>query len=693
LTTLVEMNRDGDVAVILVDNPPVNALSHGVRSGLYENLQAARDDDSIKAIVIGCKGRTFIAGADITEFGKPPQSPGLHEVLALLDELHKPTVAAIHGTALGGGLEVALACHFRVAAKSAKLGLPEVKLGILPGAGGTQRLPRLIGPAEALKMIVSGDPIGAAKAEELGLVDEVTDGDPIAEAAAFVRKVVVEGRPLIRVRDRAEKLSYDEKAFNEAAGNLTKRARGLEAPMACVEAVRNALTLPFDEGMKRERELFTKLVTGDQSRAQRYIFFAEREALKIPDMPADTKSRNVGKVAVIGGGTMGGGIAMCFANVGIPVTLIETTDEYLQRGLGIIEKNYRATAARGGMKPEHAEQRFGLIKGAVGLEAASDADMIIEAVFEDMALKKQIFADLDRIAKPGAVLATNTSTLDVDEIATATERPGDVLGMHFFSPANVMRLLEIVRGAKTSHEALKTAIDVGRKIGKVGVISGVCFGFIGNRMLGRRSTQAERIILEGAMPQEVDQAIAEFGFPMGPFAMGDLAGIDVGWRVRQGTGAKAEISDALYELGRYGQKTGKGYYIYEEGSRVPRPDPEVDALIVGASKRLGMERRPVSKEEIVERMIYPMINEGARILEEGIAMRPSDIDVTWVYGYGWPIYRGGPMFYADQVGLKHIADRLSHYAKETGDATLEPAPLLVKLANEGKGFGSLSAKG
>jgi 3-hydroxyacyl-CoA dehydrogenase len=691
LTTLVEMNRDGDVAVILVDNPPVNALSHAVRSGLHDNLQAARDDAGIKAVVIGCKGRTFIAGADITEFGKPPQSPGLHDVITLLDEIHKPTVAAIHGTALGGGLELALGCHFRVAAESARLGLPEVKLGILPGAGGTQRLPRLIGPQEALKMIVTGDPIAAPKAKELGLIDELSSGDVIADAIALAMKAVAEGRALIRVRDRAEKLALDETAFDEAAAGLTKRARGLEAPMACVASVRNALTMPFDEGVARERELFMQLLSGDQSKAQRHVFFAEREALKIPDMPAGTRARDVSKAAVIGAGTMGGGIAMCFANVGIPVTLIETEQAALDRGLAVIEKNYRATAARGGMTPDQAEKRFGLIKGALGLEAAADADMVIEAVFEDMGLKTQIFGELDRIAKPGAVLATNTSTLDVDEIARATSRPGDVVGMHFFSPANVMKLLEIVRGKQTSHEALKTVIDTGRRIGKVGVVSGVCFGFIGNRMLGRRSTEAERLILGGALPQDVDQAVAEFGFPMGPFAMADLAGVDVGWRVRQGTGAKAEISDALYEMGRYGQKTGKGYYIYEEGSRVPRPDPEIEALIVAASKRLGIERRPVSKDEIVERMIYPMINEGARILEEGIAMRPGDIDVTWVYGYGWPVYRGGPMYYADHVGLKHIADRLGVYARQTGDKTLEPAPLLARLASEGKGFGSLSA--
>ncbi len=693
MTTLVELNRDGEVAVILVDNPPVNALSHGVRSGLFEHLSAARDDAGVKAVVIACKGRTFIAGADITEFGKPFQQPGLHEVIALMDEMPKPVVAAIHGTALGGGLEVALGCHFRVAAESARLGLPEVKLGLLPGAGGTQRLPRLVGAEEALKMVVTGDPIAAPKAMQLGLVDELSKGDIVADGVTFARKVLAEGRPLKRVRDRDDKLAFDEKAFNEAAGALTKRSRGLEAPMACVQTVRNAFTMPFDEGLAAERDLFMKLMTGDQSKAQRHIFFAEREALKVPDMPGSTKARDVGKAAVIGAGTMGGGIAMCFANVGVPVTLIETNEDALKRGLAVIENNYRTTAARGGMTAEQAEKRVGLIKGAIGLEAAADADMVIEAVFEDMALKKQIFSTLDRIAKPGAVLATNTSTLDVDEIARATNRPADVVGMHFFSPANVMKLLETVRGKATSHEALKTAVETGRRIGKTGVISGVCFGFIGNRMLGRRSTEAERIILEGALPQEVDQAIVEFGFPMGAFAMADLAGVDVGWRVRQGTGAKAEISDALYELGRYGQKTGKGYFLYEEGSRVPRPDPEVDALVTAASNRLGIKRRPVSKDEIIERMVYPMINEGARILDEGIAMRPGDIDVTWVYGYGWPAWRGGPMFYADQVGLKHIADRLSFYASQVGDETLKPAPLLVRLASEGKGFGSLSAKG
>ena len=692
MTALVELRRDGEVAIVLVDNPPVNALSHAVRAALLDEIKAAREDGSVEAIVLACKGRSFSAGADIAEFGKPLQQPGLHEIIAFLDDVPKPTIAAIHGTALGGGLELSLACHFRVAAEGARLGLPEVKLGLLPGAGGTQRLPRLVGPIEALKMIVTGDPVPAPKAMEIGLVDALAEGDIVEDGVAFARRVIEDRRVLMRVRDRNDKLAVDEAAFSEAAANLTKRSRGLDAPLACVELIRNALAMPFDEGLARERELFLKLLAGDQSKAQRHIFFAEREALKIPDMPKETKARAVEKVAVIGAGTMGGGIAMCFANIGVPVTLIDTSEEALKRGLGVIENNYRISAARGGMTPDEAKHRFGHIKGAISHRAVADADMVIEAVFEDMALKKQIFAELDHVAKPGAVLATNTSTLDVDEIAAATGRPSDVLGMHFFSPANIMKLLEIVRAKETSHEALKTAIDTGRRIGKVCVISGVCFGFIGNRMLGRRSTEAERLILEGALPQEVDQAIVEFGFPMGPFAMADLAGVDVSWRVRQATGEAAEISDALYEMGRYGQKTGKGFYLYEEGSRVPHPDPEVDALIVAASERLGIKRRTIPKEEIVERLTYPMINEGARILAEGIAMRPGDIDVVWVYGYGWPIWRGGPMHYADSVGLKSIAERLRHYASQLGDELLLPAPLLVKLANEDRGFASLDAK-
>jgi 3-hydroxyacyl-CoA dehydrogenase len=691
MSALVDLARDGDIAVITVDSPPVNALKQEVRAGLVEAVRAAAADPTIRAVVLACHGRTFFAGADITEFGKPAMPPALHEVIALVEELPKPVIAAIHGTALGGGLELALGCHYRVAVPSAKLGLPEVKLGILPGAGGTQRLPRAVGPEKALRMIVSGEPIGAEEARAAGLVEAVVQGDLVTEAVAFARHVA-QAQPLPRLRDRSEKLQgADRTAFEATAANLTKRARGLKAPYACVEAVRLTLDVPFDQGLARERDLFLDLVAGDQSKAQRHVFFAEREAAKVPDMPKGMKERPVARAAVIGAGTMGGGIAMSLANAGIPVTLIETTDEALQRGLATIGKNYRATAARGGLSNEEVERRIGLIRGAIGLEGAADADLVIEAAFENMALKKEIFGALDRIAKPGAVLATNTSTLDVDEIAQATRRPGDVLGMHFFSPANVMRLLEVVRGKATAHDALQTAIAIGRRMGKVPAVVGVCDGFVGNRMLHRRTAEAERLLLEGALPQEVDAAVVEFGLPMGPYAMGDLAGLDVGWRIRQHRGTKAPVSDALCEAGRYGQKTGAGYYRYEAGSRTPVPDPEVQRLIEETSARLGVERRPIGKDEIIERMIYPMINEGARILEEGIALRPGDIDVVWIYGYGWPVWRGGPMYYADQVGLAHIRERLAFYAARSGDPGLEPAALLTRLAAAGQGFASLGA--
>jgi 3-hydroxyacyl-CoA dehydrogenase len=690
LTAPITHRRDGTIAVILIDNPPVNALGHAVRSGLVEALTAAQGDGAVEAIVVGGEGVMFSGGADITEFGKPPQSPSLHELIRLVDDIGKPTVAAIQGPAVGGGLELALGFHFRIAGPKAQFGLPEVKLGLLPGAGGTQRLPRVIGMIEALRMIVTGDPIGAGKAQDLGLIDKIAEGDPIAEAVAFARQAVAEKRPLTRVRDRQDKLAYDRAAFDELAASLTRRSRGLEAPAACIRALRNAVTMPFDEATRIERDMFMALLGSDQSKAQRHIFFAERAARKIPDMPTGVKARAVSRAAVIGAGTMGQGIAMSLANAGIPVTLIENNEEALGRGTAKIADTYKSGAARGTLPPDEAQKRADLITGRAALDAVGDAELIIEAVFEDMALKKTIFRDLDRLAKPGAVLATNTSTLDVDAIAAETARASDVLGMHFFSPANIMKLLEIVRGKATSFEALKTAMDVGQRMGKVGVVSGVCYGFIGNRMLHKRSTEVERLMIEGALPAEIDAAVTGFGFPMGPCAMGDLAGLDVGWRIRKERGATAPISDALCEAGRFGQKTGKGYYLYEPGSRVPRPDPEVDALIVATSKRLGVTRRAIDASEILERMLYPMINEGARILEEGIAMRPGDIDVVWVYGYGWPVARGGPMYYADQVGLAEIAARLSHYAAEVGDDSLAPAPLLARLAAEGKGFGSLA---
>ncbi|WP_439396173.1 3-hydroxyacyl-CoA dehydrogenase NAD-binding domain-containing protein [Bradyrhizobium sp. PMVTL-01] len=693
MSEVVKLERHDEVGIVTVDSPPVNALSAAVRGGILECITAAIADPAIKGIVLTCGGRTFIAGADITEFGKPPKPPALNDVLAEIEHSPKPVVAAIHGTALGGGLEVALACHFRVAVKEAKLGLPEVKLGLLPGAGGTQRLPRAVGPELAVKMIVGGDPIGAAEALENGLIEEIIEG-PASGGEAFVRKVIAEKRPLRRLRDDDSKIAAakaDRSIFTNAVAAMTKKSRGLEAPFAAADAVGYAIDLPFDEGLKKEREGFLKLVASDQSKAQRYAFFAEREAAKIAGVPEATKPRPVNRVAILGAGTMGGGIAMSFANAGVPVTLIETGEEQLRRGMGIMQKNWEATAARGGIPADAPAKRMALINGVVGIENVGDADLVIEAVFETMAVKKEVFGKLDQYAKPGAVLASNTSYLDIDEIAKSTKRPQDVLGMHFFSPANVMKLCEIVRADKTAPDALVTAVAIARKIAKVPVVVGVCDGFVGNRMLAQRGKQSEKLLFEGALPQQVDAVVTKFGMPMGPFAMGDLAGLDIGWRSRKDRGIKSEIADALCEAGRFGQKTGKGYYKYEAGSRAPLPDPEVEKLIDETLLRLGRKKRVVSDEEILERMMYPMINEGAKILEEGIAARPSDIDVVWLYGYGWPIYRGGPMFWADTVGLKHIADRLSFYAKETNDPGLEPAPLLKKLAAEGKTFASLAA--
>ncbi|MGY3237662.1 3-hydroxyacyl-CoA dehydrogenase [Bradyrhizobium sp. USDA 4472] len=694
MSEVVKLERHDEVGIVTVNSPPVNALSAAVRGGILECMKAAIADPAIKGIVLTCAGRTFIAGADITEFGKPPKAPALNDVLAEIENSPKPVVAAIHGTALGGGLEVALACHFRVAVKEAKLGLPEVKLGLLPGAGGTQRLPRAVGPELAVKMIVGGDPIGAAEALKTGLIEEIVEG-PASGGEAFVRKLLAEKRPLRRLRDDDSKIAAakaDRSIFTNAVAAMTKKARGLEAPFAAADAVGYAIDLPFDEGLKKEREGFLKLVASDQSKAQRYAFFAEREAAKIAGVPEGTKSRPVNRVAILGAGTMGGGIAMSFANAGIPVTLIETGEEQLKRGMGIMQKNWEATAARGGIPADAPAKRMALINGVVGIENVGDADLVIEAVFETMAVKQEVFGKLDKYAKQGAVLASNTSYLNIDEIAKATKRPQDVLGMHFFSPANVMKLCEIVRADKTAPDALVTAVSIARKIAKVPAVVGVCDGFVGNRMLAQRGKQSEKLLFEGALPQQVDAVVTKFGMPMGPFAMGDLAGLDIGWRSRKDRGIKSEIADALCEAGRFGQKTGKGYYKYEQGSRAPMPDPEVEKLIDETLLRLGRKKRVVSDDEILERMMYPMINEGAKILEEGIAARPSDIDVVWLYGYGWPIYRGGPMFWADSVGLKHIADRLSYYAKETNDPSLEPAPLLKKLAAEGKTFASLAAE-
>jgi 3-hydroxyacyl-CoA dehydrogenase len=692
VSEVVELERRGEIAVVTVDNSPVNALSAAVRRGVLQVVQTAVADSAVKAIVLRCAGRTFIAGADITEFGKPHQPPALAEVIAALENSPKPTVAAIHGTALGGGLEVALGCHFRVAVKEAKLGLPEVKLGLLPGAGGTQRLPRAVGPELAVRMIVGGEPISAAEALEQGLIDAIVE-EPAAGGEAFARKVLAENRPLRRLRDEDSKLEAakaDRSIFTDVVAKMTRRARGLEAPFAAADAVGLSLDTPFDEALKKERELFLKLMNGDQSKAQRHAFFAEREAARVAGVPEGTGPRKVERVAVIGAGTMGGGIAMSFVSAGIPVTLIETADEPLQRGLGVMRKNFEASAARGGIAADEPARRMALVTGALGLEYIGEADLVIEAVFETMAVKKEVFAALDTHAKPGAVLASNTSYLDINEIASVTKRAQDVLGMHFFSPANVMRLCEIVRGAKTAPEVLMTAVAVARRIGKVPVVVGVCDGFVGNRMLAARIAEADKLLFEGALPQQVDAVVTRFGMPMGPFAMLDLAGLDIGWRSRKDRGITSEIADALCEAGRFGQKTGKGYYRYESGSRAPLPDPEVERLILDTCARLGLKRRAIGDDEILERMNFPMVNEGARILEERIAARPGDIDVVWLYGYGWPVYRGGPMYDADRIGLKYIADRLAFYASATNDPSLGPAPLLRRLAAEGGTFASLA---
>ncbi|MGE3868460.1 MAG: 3-hydroxyacyl-CoA dehydrogenase NAD-binding domain-containing protein [Pseudorhodoplanes sp.] len=692
---VVALRRDGEIAVITVDNPPVNALSQAVRTGLIEAFSEARDDPAVKAIVLTAAGRTFVAGADITEFDKPVSGPTLVEVIALVDAIAKPTVAAVHGTPLGGGLELTLGCHFRIAAAGTRLGLPEIKLGLMPGAGGTQRLPRLIGMEKAAAMILSGDPVPAKEALALGLIDEIFEGDPAAAGIAFARKILAEKRALASVSQREGKLAplrADRAKFDEIVSAHAKRARGLQAPTAAIEALRMNLDVPIAQAIERERASFMQLRGGEQSKAQRHIFFAEREAAKINGLPKDVKPRDIRKAAVIGAGTMGGGIAMCFANAGIPVTVIETSEEALKRGLGIVEKNYRASAARGGMTGDDVDRRLRLISGAVGLDHAGDADIVVEAAFEEMDVKQQIFGTLDAVGKPEAVLATNTSYLDVNEIARTTKRPSSVVGMHFFSPANVMKLLEVVRGADTAADTLASAMAVGRKIGKVPVVVGVCHGFVGNRMLRARTVEAERLLLEGALPQDVDGALTEFGFPMGPFAMSDLAGLDISWRMRKAQGARAEIADQLCEMGRFGQKTSKGFYLYEPGSRAPRPDPDVEALIVATSQRLGIARRSLDRKTITERLLFPMINEGARILEEGIAQRSGDIDVIWVYGYGFPIWRGGPMFYADRVGLPYIRDRLIEFAKATGDKRHEPAALLSRLADGGGSFGTMTAK-
>ncbi|MCB1664701.1 MAG: enoyl-CoA hydratase/isomerase family protein [Pseudomonadales bacterium] len=687
------------IGVITVDNPPVNALSHALRQGLQDAVTAAQSDSS-KALVLLCAGRTFIAGADITEFGKPPQAPSLPDVLETLENSAKPIVAAIHGTALGGGFETALACHYRCALPSAKVGLPEVKLGILPGAGGTQRVPRLAGVEAALELIISGNPISAADAGAMKLIDRVVQTEDLkSPAIAYAQELVALSAPLKRVRDvQIDPNSIPEGFFDAYRRKVAARARGQIAQDRIVSCVEAAVTQSFDEGLQTERELFMECLQSPQSRAMRHAFFAEREAAKIKGLPADTPVRDIRQVAIIGGGTMGGGIAMCFANAGIPVTLLEINDEALERGLGIIRKNYTITVQKGRLSQQEMDSRMALIDGTTSYGDLSKVDLVIEAVFENPDIKKEVFAKLDAVCKPGAILASNTSYQNIDDIAAATSRPADVVGMHFFSPANVMKLLEVVRGDKTADDVLSTVMKIGKKIGKVCVLSRVCYGFIGNRMLTGYGRQAHMLLLDGATPAQVDAAAEAFGMAMGPLAVGDLAGLDIGYKARQAREAAGDtldpathcVASALVEMGRLGQKTGAGYYTYDPQTRARKSDPEVEALIREHAQKLGIRQREISDEEIVARLFYPLINEGALILEEGVAQRPGDIDIVYLYGYAFPASRGGPMFYADEVGLKTVCDTIERFARELGPDYWQPAPLLARLAEQGSTFAQWS---
>lgn len=690
INSVTDLTLDGDVAVITLNSPPVNALSAKVREGLFEAFKAANANDAAKAIVLICEGRTFIAGADITEFGGAMAGPGLPEVQDQIEGSPKPVVAAIHGTALGGGLEVALCAHYRVAVPSAKLGLPEVALGLLPGAGGTQRLPRVVGPERALEMMTSGRHVPAKEALAGGLVDELVEEGKLKDGAvAFARKVVAEGRPLRKIRDQNEKVEAARgkpEIFADFRKANARKFRGFLAPEYNIRCIEAAVNEPFEDGLATERKLFLELMSGSQSAAQRYSFFAERTAQKIPDVPDDTALIPIKKVGIIGAGTMGGGIAMNFANAGIPVVIVEVKQDALDRGLATIRKNYERTASRGGITAEQVEQRTGLITGSLSMEDSfKDVDLVIEAVFERMDIKKDIFTKLDAICKPGAILATNTSGLDIDEIASVTKRPESVIGLHFFSPANVMKLLEIVRADHTSKEVIATSMKLAKQIGKVAVLVGVCPGFVGNRILGARQREAQKLVLEGAMPWDIDRVLYEFGFPMGPFAMSDLAGLDIGWVKEKSKGES--IRDVLCEADRRGQKTGAGYYDYDE-NRVAKPSPFTEKVINDFIVKSGANPRKIDDQEILERCIYPMINEGAKILEEGKAIRASDIDVVWQNGYGWPVYRGGPMWYGDQVGPDKVLAKMKEFQAKMGDQ-FKPAALLEKLVAENKKFADL----
>lgn len=663
MTSPIRTERHDDVLVIISDNPPVNALGAAVRQGLEAAIRQGEADAAVEAMVIRCDGRTFFAGADITEFGKAMGEPGLPTVVDMIEACTKPVVAAIHGTALGGGCEVALGCHYRVAVPSAKIGTPEVKLGLLPGAGGTQRLPRLGGVRLALEMTAKGDPIPAKKAQEAGLIDRIVGEDRLeADAIAFAREIKAQ-RPIPRASEKEAKADPD--AVEAFQAENARRFRGFEAPAANIACVVKATEVPFAEGIAFERAEFMKLMMGTQSAAQRHIFFAERQAAKIDDVPADTQLRPIKRVGVIGAGTMGGGIAMNFLSAGIPVTIVEMAQEALDRGTGVIRKNYEATAAKGRMKPEQVEAAMGALTPTLNFDDLGECDLVIEAVYENMDVKKEIFTRLDGIAKAGAILASNTSYLDVDAIAACTKRPEDVLGMHFFSPANVMKLLEVVRGAKTAPDVLATVMDLAKKIRKVAVVAGVTYGFIGNRMLMPRQVEANKLLLEGATPEQIDRVHVAFGMPMGPFQMADLAGVDIGWH--RDPNRIENVRDALAAEGRWGQKKQAGFYDYD-AKRTPTPSPRVAEIIEEWRQKTGTPQHEVTDEEIVERTLYPMVNEGALILEEGKAQRASDVDVVWIYGYGWPVYRGGPMFWAKTEGYDKVVAGLEKHGFKVADS-------------------------
>ncbi|USX18062.1 3-hydroxyacyl-CoA dehydrogenase NAD-binding domain-containing protein [Oxalobacteraceae bacterium OTU3REALA1] len=692
-----EYQVHGAVAVVTLNNPPVNGLGLATRTAAVKGIQQALADDAVRAIVITGAGKAFSGGADIKEFNSPKAlaEPSLHTLIATAEGSTKPVVAAIHTVCMGGGLELSLGCHYRVAMPGAQIALPEVKLGLLPGAGGTQRLPRVLGLEMALSMIVSGTPVASEKLAGTALFDEVfaADADLLASAIAFAEKIA-DARPLPKVRER--KVDYpNHEAFLQFSRNTVKAMAGpFPAPLECVETVAASVTMKFDDGMKFERERFMHLIQTTESKALRHAFFAERVASKVPDVPADTPTRAIKQAAVIGAGMMGGGIAMNFLNAGIPVKLLETKQEALDKGLATIRKNYESTMKKGKLTQEKFDQRMALVSGTLAYEDIADADIVVEAVFEEMGVKEAVFRRLDEVMKPGAILATNTSTLDVDKIAGFTKRPQDVVGTHFFSPANVMKLLEIVRGAQTGKDVLATALALSKKLKKTGVVSGVCDGFIGNRMIEQYSRQAGFLLEEGALPEQVDKAAEKFGWAMGPFRMADLAGNDIGWAIRKRRYVeKPEISysktaDLLCEMGRYGQKTGGGWYDYKPGDRKAYPNAEVDAMIVAHSAELGITRRKISDQEIVERLVYALVNEAANILEEGIALRASDIDMVYLTGYGFPLFRGGPMFYADTVGLPNVLAAINKYAQGHHGEAWKPAPLLVRLADEGKGFNS-----